>query len=421
MGADNRKAVVLGAGVVGTCVALQLLDHGWRVTLLDPKGPGEGASKGNAGIIAVSHVTPIAMPGILRQVPRMLLQRQAPLSIRWRYLPQLAPWLYEFLKASQPGRLPAICDALAALMRDAYEAYLPLLDSCGGRDLVKRQGWLMVYESDALFARDQKDFDLRREHGVRIELVDAAEIRQLVPAVSRHVRHGVFFSECGHTINPHRLVTTLARAVEDRGGTIVRGEARDFAFDGSRVRAVIGTSGEIAADAVVVACGAWSKPLAAKLGSRVPLDTERGYHVTFKAPEVEIPVPIVSGDHRFGVTPMEQGLRAAGTVEFGGLEAPPSPYRHELLVERTAGLLPGLRTEAQSRWMGFRPSMPDSLPVIGRAPACPNAYFAFGHGHIGITTGAVTARLIAQQMQGRPTDIDLSPFRADRFGRRGAR
>ena len=421
MQTERQSVVVLGAGVVGTCIALQLLDCGWRVTLLDPRGPGEGASKGNAGIIAVSHVTPLAMPGTLRQVPRMLLQRKAPLSIRWRYLPQLAPWLYEFLRASRPSRIPAICDALASLMTGAYEAYLPLLDRCDGRDLMKRQGWLMVYESDALFARAQKDFGLRREHGVRIDPVDAEEIRQLVPAVSRHVRHGVFFPDCGHTINSHRLVRTLARAVERGGGTIVRGEACDFAFRDGRVRAVVGTSGEIAADAVVVACGAWSKPLAAKLGSRVPLDTERGYHVTFEAPEVELPVPIVSGDHRFGVTPMEHGLRAAGTVEFGGLEAPPSPYRHELLVERTAGLLPGLQTEAQSRWMGFRPSMPDSLPVIGRAPACPNAYFAFGHGHIGITTGAVTARLVAQQMQGRPTDIDLSPFRADRFGRRGAR
>ena len=421
MQTEKKSAVVIGAGVVGTCIALQLLDHGWRVSLLDPKGPGEGASKGNAGIIAVSHVTPIAMPGILRQVPRMLLQRQAPLSIRWRYLPRLTPWLYEFLRASRPSRLPAICDALASLLTGAYEAYLPLLDRCDGRDLMKRQGWLMVYESDALFARAQEDFDLRREHGVRIDPVDAAEIRQLAPAVSRHVRHGVLFPDCGHTINPHRLVRTLARAVEHGGGTIVRGEARDFAFDGGRVRAVIGKSGEIAADAVVVACGAWSKPLAKKLGSRVPLDTERGYHVTFEAPEVELAFPIVSGDHRFGVTPMEYGLRAAGTVEFGGFEAPPSPYRHELLVERSAGLLPGLRTEAQSRWMGFRPSMPDSLPVIGRAPACPNAYFAFGHGHIGITTGAVTARLIAQQMQGSPTDIDLSPFRADRFGGRGAR
>ena len=415
MQTERRSVVVLGAGIIGTCVALNLQDYGWRVTLLDPKAPGEGASKGNAGIIAVSHVTPVATPGILRQVPSMLLRHQAPLSIRWRYLPRLAPWLYEFLRASRPSRLPAICDALASLMSGAYEAYLPVLDTCGGRDLLKRQGWLMVYESDSLFARAQEEFDLRREHGVRFDLLNAAEIRQLAPAVSRHVCRGAFFPDCGHTINPHRLVTTLARAVEDRGGTIVRGEARDFAFHDGRVRAVVGTSGKFAADAVVVACGAWSKPLAAKLGSRVPLDTERGYHVTFKAPEVDVSVPIVSGDHRFGVTPMENGLRAAGTVEFGGLSAPPSPYRHELLVNRTANLLPGLQTKSQSRWMGFRPSMPDSLPVMGRAPACPNAYFAFGHGHIGITTGAITGRLVAQQMLGQPTDIDLTPFRADRF------
>ena len=421
MQTEKPHAVVLGAGIVGTCVALHLQDHGWRVTLLDPKAPGEGASKGNAGIIALCHVTPLAMPGVLRQVPRMLLQREAPLSIRWRYLPRLAPWLYEFLRASRPSRLPAICDALAALMGDAYEAYLPLLDSCGGRDLIKRQGWLMVYRSEEVFARAREEFDLRREHGVRFELIDDAEIRQLAPAVSRHMRHGAFFPDCGHTINPHRLVTTLARAVEDRGGTVVRGAALDFAFDDGRVRAVFGTSGEIAADAVVVACGAWSKPLAARLGSRVPLDTERGYHVTFGAPEVDVTLPVVFGDHRFGVTPMEDGLRAAGTVEFGGLSAPPTPYRHELLVKLTTDLLPGLRTGEQSRWMGFRPSMPDSLPVIGRAPACPNAYFAFGHGHIGVTTGAITGRLVAQQMLGQPTDIDLTPFRADRFGGAGGR
>ena len=419
MQTERRSVVVLGAGIIGTCVALNLQEYGWRVTLLDPKAPGEGASKGNAGIIAVSHVTPIATPGILRQVPSMLLRRQAPLSIRWRYLPRLTPWLYEFLQASRPSRLPAICDALASLMSGAYEAYPPLLDRCDGHDLIRRQGWLMVYESDALFARAQGELELRREHGVRFDFLSTADIRQLAPAVSRHVRHGVFFPDCGHTTNPHRLVTTLARAVQDRGGSIVRGKARDFAFDDGRVRAVISTSGEIVADEVVVACGAWSKPLAAKLGSHVPLDTERGYHVTFEAPEVDVSVPIVSGDHRFGVTPMENGLRAAGTVEFGGLRAPPSPHRHELLVKRTAKLLPELRTGAQSRWMGFRPSMPDSLPVMGRAPACPNAYFAFGHGHIGITTGAVTGRLVAQQMLGHPTDIDLTPFRADRFGGAG--
>ncbi len=410
-----KTAVVLGAGIVGVCVALNLQERGWHVILLDPAEPGEGASKGNAGVIAIDHVTPVGMPGIVWDVPRMLLARHAPLSIRWPYLPRLAPWLYRFVRASTPRRVSEISQALAGLLAEAYDCYLPLLDAAGARDLFRRRGWLMVYESEAAFARDANARAIRERHGVRIELLGVDEIGQLAPAVTPRARRGVLFPDCGQTVNPHRLVQTLAAAVRERDGEIVRDAARAFSFEDGRVNTVIGAAGSWAADAVVVAAGAWSKPLATQLGSPVPLDTERGYHVMFEAPGVDLSLPIASGDLQFAITPMEHGLRAAGTVELGGLEAPPTPARHASLVAVSQRLLPGLDTTRQSRWMGFRPSMPDSLPVLGRAPHCPNAFFAFGHGHIGITAGAITGRLVAQEVAGEATDLDLAPFKAGRF------
>ncbi|MEE8275644.1 MAG: FAD-dependent oxidoreductase [Alphaproteobacteria bacterium] len=412
---NERRAVVIGAGIVGVACALTLQRDGWRVTLLDPEAPGEGASKGNAGIIAVDHTTPLALPGLLPRVPRMLLDSQSPLAIRWRYLPRLLPWLARFLAASTPGRVERISRALATLMAGAADAYTPLVEGAGARELFRRQGVVYVYAGAASFARARAEMAIRRRTGVEIEELGAAELGQLVPGLSADITHGAFFPASAHVVDPHRLVQMLAEDLVGRGGTLVKERAVGFEFRDRAVAGVRTGSGRHGADAVVVAAGAWSNPLARRLGVRVPLDTERGYNVTLPAPGIELRLPVVSGDFAFALTPMAMGVRLAGTVEFAGLEAPPDPARSDALIAGARRLFPEIDTSDGTTWMGCRPSMPDSLPVIGRAPSHPNAFLAFGHGHIGLTTAAITGRAVADLAAGRPPPLDLSPFRPDRF------
>jgi D-amino-acid dehydrogenase len=413
--AGGRHAVVVGAGIVGVACGLYLQRDGWSVTLLDRADPGEGTSKGNSGLLALSHVTPMALPGIIRDVPRMLLDPDAALAIRWRYLPRIAPWLGRFLLASRAAEVERICGALASLVLGALDAYGPLLELAGAGDLVHRRGLLLVYQTERSFAHARAEIELRQRFGVTVETLGADEIRQLVPDLAPVFSRGALYPEVGHVIDPFGLVQTLAEALKRAGGTIQRGEVRGFDFDARGVEAVRTAAGAHPADAVVIAAGAWSKPLARQLGVRVPLDTERGYNVTVADPGVAPRLPVVSADMRFGVTPMREGLRLGGTVEFAGLEAPPDPSRHALLMKHAKRLYPKLDVSQRTEWMGHRPSLPDSLPVIGPAPRYPNAYLAFGHGHIGLTTAAATGRAIADLAAGRPAAIDVDAFRADRF------
>ena len=409
------RAVVIGAGIVGVACGLTLRRDGWSVTLIDRAGPGEGTSKGNAGLMALSHVTPMALPGIVRRVPGMILDPDAPLVIRWRYLPRLAPWLMRFLRASRAAEVDRICAALADLVLGALDDYAPLLEFAGARDLVQRRGTLYVYETDRSFARARPEIELRRRFGVEVETLGPHEIRQLVPDLAPIFRGGAFYPANGHVIDPFGLVQRLAEALARAGGTILREDVLGFDFNAQGVGAVRTATAAHPADAVVLAAGAWSKPLARQLGLSVPLDTERGYNVTVTDPGIEPRLPVVSGDYRFGVTPMLDGVRLGGTVEFAGLEAPPDPSRHALLMKQAKRLYPKLDLGRRTEWMGFRPSMPDSLPVIGVAPRHRNAYLAFGHGHIGLTTAAATARAIADLAAARPPAFDLAPFRPDRF------
>jgi D-amino-acid dehydrogenase len=413
--AETRRAVVIGAGAVGIATGLSLQREGWQVTVVDPEAPGEKASGGNAGLFALAHVTPVAMPGTLAQVPRMLVDPDSPLLIRWRYLPQLFPWLARFVRASTPARVEAISRALADLLKGALEAYGPLVQAAGATDLIRRQGYLVAMASEEGLRAGQTDLDLKRRLGVRFEILRDGEIRQLVPALAKEIKTGVFYPDVGHTVDPKQLVKALAEDLARGGATLQRARARGFEFSDTGVRAVVTDAGPIDADLVVVAAGAWSRPLAQALGSTVPLDTERGYHVVLPDPGIEPRMPVVSSELRFCATPMAMGLRLAGTVEFAGLDAPPDPTRHQVMLKHARRLYPDLNTEGASYWMGHRPSMPDSLPVIGRAPRQANAYLAFGHGHIGLTTAAITGRAIADQVAGRAPPFDLDPFRADRF------
>jgi D-amino-acid dehydrogenase len=406
---------VIGAGIVGVCAALYLQRDGHRVTLIDRQGPGEGASKGNAAVIAAESCVPVATPGILRSVPGMLLDPLGPLAIRWRYLPKLAPWLWEFVKASSPRRVEAIAGALRPLLTQAVDSYVPLLRSAGIEEMLRRTGWLCVYESDRKFAAAQDSLALQRRHGVKIEVVPFEEIRQFEPSLAPVYRHAVYFPENAYVTDNYRLVQALAESFVRDGGTLLTEEVRDFVLGAHGPTHAVTDKARRPFDAVAIACGAWSKALAVRLGHRPLLETERGYHVTFPNPGVMPRLPIYSGDYSFAVTPLAHGLRFAGTVELGGLAAAPDYARARVLVERGRRMFPQLDEAGGTQWMGFRPSMPDSVPVISGSERHRNAVFAFGHGHIGLTLGAVTGRIVADLVAGRDTGLDMRPYRIDRF------
>jgi D-amino-acid dehydrogenase len=406
------KVVVIGAGIVGICTALYLQRDGHDVTVLDRSGPGEGTSRGNAGVFATGHVVPIGTPGMLRRVPGMLVDQTSPLAIRMSYLSRIAPWLLHLLAASRPHRVKAISHALAALLAPALDSFRPLLTSARAESLVLQRGWLTIYESEGSRRAAQPDLDLRRSLGVRWEELDDGTIRQLAPALRPGPIWGVMFPDCAHTVDPYRLTVALADDFVVRGGTIQRGDARTSIHDG--IAQVHTDAGIAAFDRLVIAAGAFSRQLIRGLGEDAPLDTERGYHVIMEN-EIDLRLPLLSADHKFSITPMTDGVRLAGTVEFAGLAAPPNPARWDIMTRRSRALLPGLKAEPRSTWMGFRPSMPDSLPVIGRSVKHPNVYYAFGHGHLGLTLGAVTGRLVADLVAQRAALVDTMPYGIDRF------
>jgi D-amino-acid dehydrogenase len=412
---EKDPVVVVGAGIVGVCCALYLLRDGRRVILVDRGEPGEGTSYGNGSIITEEAVVPVQMPGVARQVPGMLTDPLGPLAIRWTYLPQIAPWLFHFVRASSPARVEEISIALRALLKGAMAAYNPLLEAAGIRDMIRRSGWVSVYETEAGFRSYQAKLELQRRRGVKLEVLQPEELRQLEPSLAPIFHRAVFYPDVAHTVNNFRFVQELAAAFRRLGGEIRRQAVVGFEQGDGRVRAVITDAGPLACGGVVIAAGAWSKTLASMLGSRPPLDTERGYHLTLPHAGADLRLPVYSTERGFVCTPLEHGLRIAGTVELGGLEAAPNWQRAEVLYRNASRWFPALDRREESRWMGYRPSMPDSIPVIGPSPRHHNAIFAFGHGHIGLSLGARTGALVADLLSGRDPGLDLRPYRVDRF------
>jgi D-amino-acid dehydrogenase len=414
-----KRVGVIGAGMVGVCVASWLQRDGHSVYLLEPAEPGHGASFGNAGCFNGSSVTPVAMPGVIRSVPRWLFDPLAPLALRWTYLPTIASWLIRFIRAGTPEKARAAARALRPLVGPTLEALQPLVRDAGAEALVHRLGHLYVYRSFESLNKDRAAWDLRRENGVEIDEFDADELRQLEPALSRDYVRGLLVRENGHTSNPLALVQRLVEHFLRLGGELKHARAHGFRLDGQRLAAIETDSGDLAADAAVVCAGAYSKPLAAVLGDKVPLETERGYHLMIRDPETMPRIPIADADGKFVATLMDTGLRFAGTVELAGLDAPPDWRRAHILLEQGRKMLPGLPAshpeEQISVWMGHRPSLPDSLPVLGPSRATPDVVYAFGHGHVGMTSAPMTGKIVADLVAGRPPSIDITPFGVGRF------
>ena len=421
---ERRNVVVIGAGLVGLCSAMWLQKAGHRVTLIDhePPLPGnaweQACSFGNACTVAPQSIIPVATPGIARQVPGMLLDPLGPLSIVWRYLPQLAPWLRAFLAVSSKTEVERIAGILAGLLGQADAAWRPLLRQAGAEHLEQRAGVLYLYKSEKEKLGAESFNRLRERHGVKLERVDARAVRDLEPNLAPHYHSGTLYTDAYTFSSPRAVAQALAQNILDRGGRFVSGEVSALkpGHDGMVIH--VGGS-TIKADNVVVAAGAWSAQLSRQIGDRILLETERGYHVLFPNGGQLLNRPVCYTAHGFYMTPMADGLRAAGTVELGGLKAKPNHARSDAIARAVGTLLPGAG-EPGSRWMGFRPSLPDSLPVIGNSPRTDRITYAFGHGHVGLTLAAITGRLVAGLI-GREPMPDLGAFRPDRFSWLGGR
>ena len=407
---------VIGTGIVGACSAAWLQRDGHKVTFIDPRDPGEACSFGNAGSMSPSACLPVGMPGMWKKAPAWLLDPLGPLTIRWWYLPIVAPWLASFVGYSSRAEVVRIATALRGLLAPIFEAYAPLLERAGANDLVRRSGCLYVYSSRETARQWQWGMNLRRSLGVDLRDVEEDELVALEPDLRGQFRFGLLAPENGSTLDPSKLVKAIhAQCVRD-GAASVKGSATGFVRTKYRVSEVkLGNGQTLPCDGVVIAGGAWSASLAAELGTRIPLETQRGYHVTVASSNLGLRHTIMALEHNLMINPMAMGLRLAGSVEFAGLKAAPNYARAGVLLAKGRELFPHLDASRTSEWMGHRPCLPDSLPVIGPSPGTENAWFAFGHGHVGMCGAATTGREIAHLVAGRATQVDLKPFQAGRF------
>jgi D-amino-acid dehydrogenase len=408
-------SVVVGAGLVGICVALNLRRTGRSVMVVERGEPGDGASGHNAGIFSLANCVPTGSPEVLRSLPHMLMDPLSPLAIRWTYLARLSPWLVRFALASWPSRVETASVALKDLLAEAVSAYEPFISPADANGTLEKGRHVLTFRTDAAFAKAQPGLAIRSRRGMPFQVLDEAGLAALDPLFAGRFRHGVLVPDTPFTRDPRAFTSELADRFRTAGGRVHQAEVIGFDVARDTVRAVQTRTGAIRAGEVVVAAGAWSRGLTRHLGTDLPLDTERGYGVILPEPGITLTVPFISMDHHFALTPAEPGLRLAGTDELAGLSAPPKFARAERLVEAARTLFPELRTDGARRWMSHRPSLPDSLPVIGRAPRTSNAYLAFGHGHVGLTTAGITGRLIQELMDGSTPSIDLAPFAPERF------
>jgi len=413
---SSCDVLVIGAGIVGTAIALRLQREGRDVLLLDREGVAAQASRVNAGALAFSDVLPLASPGIVRKAPRWLFDPLGPLAIRPSYLPRLAPWLLRFWRASQPDRVRASTAAQAAMM-DLSAAETPgMLASANAGSMLHSEGVLHVYESDEEMRASQPGWQARADHGIAFtHLHGARAIAEVQPGLSAELVAATYIPRWNTVSDPMEVVLALASALEQRGGRVRRAEALALEPRTQDVQVRLRGGGTLAANRVVVAAGAWSRRLARTLGDRIPLETERGYNTTLPRDAFDLRHQVTFGGHGFVVTPLACGVRVGGAVEFAGLDAPPNFARAKTLLAKAKRFMPALRTEGGVEWMGFRPSLPDSLPAIGPASADARVVYAFGHGHLGLTQAAATARLVADIVLQRPPALDLAPFHPQRF------
>lgn len=409
------RVIVLGAGVAGLSTALPLLRAGRAVTVIDPLPPAGGSSFGNAGLLSPDTSVPVALPGMLQKVPRWLTDPMGPLVVRPGYFPRAMPWLLRWIRAGRMDRVLAISDAMRALHAPSFEHWRGLLGPAGFSEFVRQNGQVQVWDQAEETPAAALERTLRDRQGIPTQVLGADDLRQMFPGIARHVSRGVLIPGNGNTVNPGRMVQRLAELFLAEGGEIRAERAlKLIPREGGRWMVMTNIANH-ATETLVLASGAWSGLLLAPLGIRLPLETERGYHLFLPEANITPGSPLLYKSRSFSLTPMEGGLRAAGTVEIAGLDAVPDERRAERLLAHVRTLFPGIEGGTPRLWMGHRPSTPDSLPVLGPVRGHPGLHLCLGHGHFGMTGGPPSGQLVADLILGATPRIATAPYAADRF------
>jgi D-amino-acid dehydrogenase len=413
---NSKTCLVIGAGVTGLATAEVLRREGWRVTLVDRLRPGDTGqtSFGNAGLLARSSMVPISVPGLPKKALGMLLDPNVPLFLRWRYLPRLMPWLVPFMRNATLERAVATARVLAGLTSDAVDQHMSLTEGTAAHQFIQRGDFVNLYPQRSDFDADKLGHTLRAEAGFVPDLLDRADLLARDPQLGPRYCFGARFGDYGWLRSPQKYMAALFDHYRQAGGQFQHGDVVDIRA-GERPVVTLRTGDRLTADKVVLAAGAWSTKLAKTAGVRINMDTERGYHVAFHGAQTQTPHPYMITDAKFVITPMQGFLRAAGIVEFGGVDAPPSKAPVALIRRQIKLVYPEFQFDHTTEWMGRRPTTPDSLPVVGEATGAPNIIHAYGGQHIGLTIAPRIARMVADMASGRTGNMDVQPFSANRF------
>ena len=410
-----ERVTVIGAGIVGICTSLSLLEKGHTVDIIDRDPPAEGASHGNAGIVSPWSCVPQSLPGLWKHIPKWTLDPEGPVTIRWGYLPRFLPWAIKFLRAGNLAALPAIADAMRALNRPNVDLYRHHLSGTGQQHLLSDSLYVHVYKDPAGADLGELGWRIREERGVPLRVVNSGELHEIEPALSRDYTSAVVIKGQARALDPGAIGKALAEKAMSMGATF-RQTGVDRISPSPEGGWILHTGeGEFGADKLVIAAGAWSARLLQPLGIKVPLEAERGYHLVFRDPGITINNSIMDTEGKFAANSMLAGVRCAGTAEFAGLDAPPDYRRAEVFKRLGRKLFPGLNVDDAEEWMGTRPSFPDSLQCIGEVPGQVNLFSAFGHSHYGFGMAPNTGRIVAELVSGQQPNVDITPYRIDRF------
>ena len=410
---NNVKVGIIGAGIQGISNALFLQKKGFDVTIFDKDEPGSPvASYGNAGHFSPYACVLMNRPDVLTDVPAMLLSSEGPLALKWNYVPRMIPWFIQFLRNCTTKRMMHTAKNMHQILDLALSAYDELFDDIELEDLVEKKGILYIWNDQSLKSR-KLEIKVRDELGVDQQVVSPKEIHDLEPNIKPFYHGGVYYKYGRHARNPKKILLKLFQLFLKKGGKFLKINVQDINFD--EEKPVIKTETQkYIFDKLVIACGAFSKKLTDNLGERIPLDTERGYHVHFKNCDHLLNRPVIFSNRGFGITPMEQGLRVVGTVEFGGLKNPISKPRVKNLINNAKYMLGDL-PEHEDEWLGFRPTLPDFLPVMGPSKNYKNIFYCFGHHHLGWTLGPISGKIIAGMIAKENTNLNLDPYSSKRF------
>jgi len=408
----NLKIGVVGAGIQGVCTALFLQKKGYQVIIFDRDQPINSASYGNAGHFSPYASVPLNRTDIVSDVPTMLLSSRGPLALKWNYVPKMIPWFLKFLLNCRQERMMHTAKNMHQILDQSLPAFDELFEEINLEGLVENKGILYVWTDKNLKSRELEN-KIKEELGVKQQLVNPKEIHDLEPNLKPFYHGGVYYDYARHARNPRKILTKLLENFINKGGKFLKLNIQDINFDEDKP-VIRSETQRFIFDKLVIACGAFSKKLTDKLHEQIPLDTERGYHVHFKDCDHLISRPVVHANRAFGLTPMEQGLRVVGTIEFGGLDNPLSKSRIKNLILNANDMLEGL-PEHKDEWLGFRPSLPDFLPVIGPSKNYKNVFYSFGHHHLGWTLGAISGKIVSMMIANENTNLNLKPYSSLRF------